>query len=385
MPEDNELYHQLAVAKEDLTTLKELMERLRQDREAIKSAAKITLSTRTSPAFNSLRDEIMQMKQTALKREGKLRELAYEKDIEINTLKSKQLNLYQYAMHIEYLQAQLDKSADTINHKTNKFYPQIRAKGRGKSAKQKSKVLIEETFSWVAAFNDIKAVTEQSIKHIDKLLEEIENAGVTHRQEEMELNMNIIGRWLRKMGWLFFSREKEEQYKAKLTELQEIISQLRDELVHYKGTFEEVHDRLLEKEHSENEFRSSVKELNDIYHQFIEVEKKYQAESEELNQMLAKHKEKDTKSQRKIEQLETELDEMRLKEKEYLGKIESAERSAKVKEAKMQRSSQVKKPQPIKRKTENERNQDFERHGSLPIPPQSATTMFNPFKYSQKK
>ncbi|MFE4521038.1 hypothetical protein ACFRCQ_02645 [Cytobacillus firmus] len=76
---------------------------------------------------------------------------------------------------------------------------------------------------------------------------------------------------------------------------------------------------------------------------------------------------------------------MRLKEVENLVNKESAEKPAKPKEAKMHRSSQMQRSPQVKRKTEIERNQDFEMHGSLPVPPQSATTMFNPFKYSKKQ
>ncbi|MFE4521039.1 hypothetical protein ACFRCQ_02650 [Cytobacillus firmus] len=233
--------------------------------------AKNAFFTGISPAFISLKDEIIKMKHTALQREAKLREHVYEKELEINKLKSKQMNLNQYAIHIEYLNAQLKKLSAAKD--TYKIHPINSNKKKVKGEIQKIQLSLAEIFSWLIDFYDIKTAIEHSIKHIDQLLEENENAGETHRQEELDLNINIIGRWLKKMGWLFFSREKEEQYKAKLTELQEVISQLRDELVHYKGTFEEVYDRLLEKEHSENEFKSSVKELNDIYRQFIEVEK----------------------------------------------------------------------------------------------------------------
>ncbi|EWG10246.1 hypothetical protein [Cytobacillus firmus] len=383
MPENSTLQNQLAGAKENINTLKVLLEEMRKDREAIKNVAENAIFTVISPAFFSLKDEILKMKYTALQREAKLRNLAYEKELEINKLKSKQINFNQYAIHIEYLNKKLKNLSDAKS--TYKSHPIKSNKKKVEGEIQKTQISLAEVFSWLTDFYDIKTIIENSIKHIDQLLEEIEHTGVTHRQEESDLNMNIIGRWLKKMGWLFFSKKKEEQYKAKLTELQEVISQLRDELVHYKGTFEEVYDRLLEKEHSEKEFKNSVKELNDIYRQFIEMEKKYHSESEELNNMLAKYREKDIKSQRKIEQLESELHEMRLKENEKLVNEESAEKPANPKEAKMQHSSQMKRSPQVKRKTEIERNQDFERHGSLPVPPQSATTMFNPFKYSKKQ
>lgn len=383
MPENSTLQDELAGAKENINTLKGLVEGMRKDRETIKNVAKNAFFTGISPAFISLKDEIIKMKHTALQREAKLSEHVYEKELEINKLKSKQMNLNQYAIHIEYLNAQLKKLSAAKD--TYKIHHINSNKKKVKGEIQKIQLSLAEIFSWLIDFYDIKTAIEHSIKHIDQLLEENENAGETHRQEELDLNINIIGRWLKKMGWLFFSREKEEQYKAKLTELQEVISQLRDELVHYKGTFEEIYDRLLEKEHSENEFKSSVKELNDIYRQFIEVEKKYHSESEELNNKLAKYREKDIKSQKKIEQLESELHELRLKEVENLVNKESAEKPAKPKEAKMHRSSQMQRSPQVKRKTEIERNQDFEMHGSLPVPPQSATTMFNPFKYSKKQ
>ncbi|WP_218008331.1 hypothetical protein, partial [Cytobacillus firmus] len=129
----------------------------------------------------------------------------------------------------------------------------------------------------------------------------------------------------------------------------------------------------------------SVKELNDIYRQFIEVERKYKAESEELNQMLDQYKEKDIKNEKMIRKLEIELQELRLKEKSLLEEIENSDKTAKMQETKMKRSSQMQKSKLLNRKIEKERNQDFDRHGSLPIPPQSATTMFDPFKYSKKQ
>ncbi|MGG1813760.1 hypothetical protein ABDI16_16910, partial [Cytobacillus firmus] len=131
--------------------------------------------------------------------------------------------------------------------------------------------------------------------------------------------------------------------------------------------------------------KHSVKELNDIYRQFIEVERKYKAESEELNQMLDQYKEKDIKNEKMIRKLEIELQELRLKEKSLLEEIENSDKTAKMQETKMKRSSQMQKSKLLNRKIEKERNQDFDRHGSLPIPPQSATTMFDPFKYSKKQ
>lgn len=373
------MQYQIMNVKEDISTLKGILEGIRDDRKALRCMANEALFSGYSPAFRSLKNEIIQMKQTAIKREGRLKEIAFGKELDIKKLKSEQLDLYQYAQHIEYFQGMIEEIA-----KGHPFKHNDKADLNLENITEHH-LSMEQVFCWLSDFYEIKAVTQNSIEHIEKLLKEIENAGLTHRQEELEQNMNIIGRWLKKMGWLFFSREKEEQYKAKLTELQEVISQLRDELVHYKGTFEEVHDRLLEKEHSENEFRNSVKELNDIYRQFIEVERKYKAESEELNQMLDQYKEKDIKNEKMIRKLEIELQELRLKEKSLLDEIENSDKTAKMQETKMKRSSQMQKSKLLNRKIEKERNQDFDRHGSLPIPPQSATTMFDPFKYSKKQ
>ncbi|MEC1893384.1 hypothetical protein [Cytobacillus firmus] len=115
------------------------------------------------------------------------------------------------------------------------------------------------------------------------------------------------------------------------------------------------------------------------------MERKYKAESEELNQMLDQYKEKDIKNEKMIRKLEIELQELRLKEKSLLEEIENSDKTAKMQETKMKRSSQMQKSKLLNRKIEKERNQDFDRHGSLPIPPQSATTMFDPFKYSKKQ
>ncbi|URM31459.1 hypothetical protein LLY41_13575 [Cytobacillus firmus] len=377
MPVNNSMKYQIMNVKEDISSLKGILEGIRNDRNALRCMANEALFSGYSPAFRSLKNEVIRMKQAALKREARLKEMVFEKELDIKKIKSEQLDLYQYALHIEHLQDMIEESANgpISNRNINK----------DKEYNIAHKLSMEEVFCWIADFYDLKAVTQNAIEHLEKLLNQIENAGLTHRQEELELNMNIIGRWLKKMGWLFFSREKEEQYKAKLTELQEVISQLRDELVHYKGTFEEVYDRLLEKEHSENEFRNSVKELNDIYRQFIEVENKYKAESVELNQMLTQYKEKDIKNEKMIRKLEIELQELKLNEQDLMNKIEFSEKAAEVKEAKTQRPSQVQKSKQLNRKIEKQRNHDFDRHGSLPIPPQSAATMFDPFKYSKKQ
>lgn len=375
MPVEKISKSQLDSVQEDLSLVTQLLEDIKLERQRLKEQAQRNKSI-TPSSILALKEEFLIMKNTALTRERKIRELLIEKESQINEYQKNLLDFYQYAQHIEVLNTKIKKmevEAHKNNHPVKKVYSDM------SSNQKSSKWTINEVMNWAADLEALKSVIYMSIVNIEKLLAKTQNTGIKHRQEEKELNTNIIGRWLVKMGWLFFSREKEEQYREKLNELQQVISQLRDELIHYKGTFEEMQTKLLEKELNEHDFRDSVKDLNDIYRQFIEVEKKHQTEKAELEDKIKLHKERELNSQRKIEQLESELHELRLKE----DKINAAAEQKPVikRDNNMERSKPLKKQQ-IKNKTINERNSDFERHVSLPIPPQSQTTMFNPFKYS---